>query len=405
MRVGFFTDTYLPQVSGVSTSISTLKRELEKRGHEVYVFTTTDPNAAEEDSSIIRLPSIPFVSFKERRIMIRGMAYAYSTSKKLNLDIIHTHTEFGVGILGKMTAKKMGIPCLHTYHTMYEDYLHYIAHGKLIRPSHVKRLSRLFTQHMSGVICPSQRVVDKMEEYEVLLPKRIIPTGIDIAKFSPVSQNEKDELLRKYQLDKDNLILLSVSRISYEKNIQAILRGMPKIINKYPNVKLLIVGDGPYRESLEKIIKELSIERYVIFTGEIRNNQIAVYYQIASLLVSASDSETQGLTYTEAMAAKLQVVAKGNQYLNELFDKKTLGTTYLEDTDFAEAVIDYVQSDIKIRDTDWENRLYDISSVSFGERVESFYESTIDYYYTYGNEDADISEDRLLTLKFLKNRF
>ena len=132
MKIGFFTDTYFPQVSGVSTSIRTLKQELEKRGHEVYIFTTTDPNASENEERIIRMPSIPFISFKERRVVVRGMLYAYYVAKDLELDVIHTHTEFGLGLLGKHVAKALEIPCVHTYHTMYEDYLHYIANGKLI---------------------------------------------------------------------------------------------------------------------------------------------------------------------------------------------------------------------------------------------------------------------------------
>ena len=151
MKIGFFTDTYFPQVSGVATSIKTLKDELEKHGHEVYIFTTTDPNATDFEEDVIRMPSVPFVSFKDRRVVVRGMWYAYLIAKELELDLIHTHTEFGAGILGKMVGKKMKIPVIHTYHTMYEDYLHYIANGKVLRPSHVKYLSRLFANHPVNV--------------------------------------------------------------------------------------------------------------------------------------------------------------------------------------------------------------------------------------------------------------
>ena len=160
MKIGFFTDTYFPQVSGVATSIKTLKQELERHGHEVYIFTTTDPNADKLEKDVIRMPSVPFISFKDRRVVVRGMWYAYLVAKELELDLIHTHTEFGAGILGKMVAKKLKIPLIHTYHTMYEDYLHYIGKGKVIRQSHVKYLSRLFANHTTGVVCPSERVID-----------------------------------------------------------------------------------------------------------------------------------------------------------------------------------------------------------------------------------------------------
>lgn len=135
MRVGLFTDTYFPQVSGVATSIRTLKEELEKEGHEVYIFTTTDRDVKRfEDPTIIRLPSVPFVSFTDRRVVYRGLISSYKIAKQYDLDLIHTQTEFSLGLLGKMVGKALRIPVVHTYHTQYEDYVSYIANGKIIRP-------------------------------------------------------------------------------------------------------------------------------------------------------------------------------------------------------------------------------------------------------------------------------
>ena len=380
MKIGFFTDTYFPQVSGVSTSIRTLKLELEKRGHEVYIFTTTDPNVRELEPRIIRMPSIPFISFKERRLIVRGMLYAYYVAKDLELDIIHTHTEFGLGLLGKQVAKQLDIPCVHTYHTMYEDYLHYIANGRLIRPIHVKQFSKLYTASLSGIICPSKRVVDKLQEYDIDIPKFIIPTGIDVSKFKAVSSEKKQEIRDKYNIDNEHIFLLSVSRISYEKNIQTILDGLPEVIEKVPQVKLLIVGDGPYKKDLEKQVAKLEIEDYVIFSGEIPNEEISPIYQAADVFVSASDSETQGLTYTEAMAAKTKVVAKGNDYLNALFDDLSLGVTYKENDDFSDSLITYLKEEHPVNESLIKRKLYEISSEAFGESVESFYEESKKHY-------------------------
>ena len=380
MKIGFFTDTYFPQVSGVSTSIRTLKLELEKRGHEVYIFTTTDPNVRELEPRIIRMPSIPFISFKERRLIVRGMLYAYYVAKDLELDIIHTHTEFGLGLLGKQVAKQLDIPCVHTYHTMYEDYLHYIANGRLIRPVHVKQFSKLYTASLSGIICPSKRVVDKLQEYDIDIPKFIIPTGIDVSKFKAVSSERKQEIRDKYNIDNEHIFLLSVSRISYEKNIQTILDGLPEVIEKVPQVKLLIVGDGPYKKDLEKQVAKLEIEDYVIFSGEIPNEEISPIYQAADVFVSASDSETQGLTYTEAMAAKTKVVAKGNDYLNALFDDLSLGITYKENQDFSDSLITYLKEEHPVNESLIKRKLYEISSEAFGKSVESFYEESKKHY-------------------------
>lgn len=386
MKIGFFTDTYFPQVSGVSTSIRILKEELEALGHEVYIFTTTDPNVKDVEPGIFRMPSIPFVSFKERRIIVRGMLYAYYIAKEIGIDLVHTHTEFGLGILGKQTAKSLGVPCIHTYHTMYEDYLHYIAKGKIIRPSHVRQLSKLYTSHLSGIVCPSERVEKKLLEYGIDRPMAIIPTGVKVGQFTPVPAEETKAIRDTYGIKEDDVLFLSVSRISYEKNIQAVLKGMPTVKENIPNVKLLIVGDGPYKGKLEALVEELSLSDTVIFTGEIENEKISPFYQAADYLVSASDSETQGLTYTESMAARTKVIAKGNDYLNHLLNDISLGMTYLDDEDFAGAAVDYVTRDVPNNPVILDKKLYDISSQAFGKRMEEFYEETIKYYED-GNQD------------------
>ena len=156
------------------------------------------------------MPSVPFVSFKDRRVVVRGMWYAYLVAKELELELIHTHTEFGAGILGKMVAKKLKIPLIHTYHTMYEDYLHYIAKGKVLRQSHVKYLSRLFANHTTGVVCPSERVIDTLRGYGVVTPLRVIPTGIDIEKFKRADITNKDieKLRQSLHIEKDQLMIL-----------------------------------------------------------------------------------------------------------------------------------------------------------------------------------------------------
>ena len=382
MKIGFFTDTYFPQVSGVATSIKTLKEELAKNGHEVYIFTTTDPNADKLEKDVIRMPSVPFVSFKDRRVVVRGMWYAYLVAKELGLELIHTHTEFGAGILGKMVAKKLKIPLIHTYHTMYEDYLHYIAKGKVLRQSHVKYLSRVFANHTTGVVCPSERVIDTLRAYGVVTPLRVIPTGINIEKFkrADITNEEIEKLRQSLNIQKNQLMLLSLSRISYEKNIQTLIYGLPKVIKAYPNVRMVIVGKGPYLEELRELIVTLDLNEYIQFTGEVANDDVALYYKAADYFVSASTSETQGLTYTEAMAAGTPCVVEGNAYLNRLFDHPSLGRTFETDQDFAPALIDYIKSEVPYDPELLESKLYEISSTHFGEAMIEFYEDMIIYH-------------------------
>nr|WP_277756531.1 glycosyltransferase [Vagococcus sp. CY53-2] len=228
----------------------------------------------------------------------------------------------------------------------------------------------------------------------------VIPTGIDVSQFKPVEEKLIESIRETYKIDNDACLLLSVSRISYEKNIQTLLKGMPKVVKEIPNVKLLIVGDGPFKAKLEKQVDELGLLEQVIFTGEIPNKDIAPFYQAADYFVSASDSETQGLTYTEAMAAKTKVVAKGNDYLDNLFDDESLGVTYDENEEFSQTLIDYIKKDISIKQSILENKLYDISSEAFGKRVEEFYQKALVYFEENHQEYED--DSNLYSLKLFR---
>lgn len=382
MRIGFFTDTYFPQVSGVATSIKTLKEQLESQGHEVYIFTTTDPEAEDFEKDIVRMPSVPFVSFTDRRIVVRGIWFAYQIAKELDLEIIHTHTEFGAGFLGKMVANRLRIPVVHTYHTMYEDYLHYIANGKVVRPTHVKHFIKMFVNHSTGVVCPSQRVVDTLKRYEVDVPMKIIPTGIEVGRFirPDITSVETEALREKLGIQNGELMILSLSRISYEKNIHVIVEQFPEVLMSFPNARLVIVGKGPYRDELEELVEQLGVQKYVQFTGEVPHEDVACYYHAADYFVSASTSETQGLTYAEAIASGTQCVVEGNDYLNQLIDHETLGVTFEQDEDFSDTLIHYIQQQIKMDPAIQAKKMIEISAERFGSEIFTFYQELIHYY-------------------------
>lgn len=376
MRIGLFTDTYFPQVSGVATSIRTLKEELEALGHEVYIFTTTDKAVHRyEDPTIIRLPSVPFVSFTDRRVVYRGFMTSYRIAKTYQLDIIHTQTEFGVGLLGKLIGKALRIPVVHTYHTQYEDYVDYIAKGRIIRPSMVKYIVRGYLNDLDGVICPSRIVTNILEGYAVKPIKRTIPTGIRLEQFvrEDICQEAVQQLREVLGIAPNETMLLSLSRISSEKNIQAILASLPGVLADNPNVKLVVVGDGPYLDDLKEQTSQLGLSQQVIFTGMIAHDQVALYYKACDFFISASTSETQGLTYTEALASGKPVIAHGNPYLDDLITDKMFGTLYYHEWDLADAILDAIASTSAMSETLLAAKLEEISAQHFGRSVEEFY--------------------------------
>ena len=376
MRIGLFKDTYFPQVSGVATSIRTLKTELEKLGHTVFIFTTTDKDVNRyEDWQIIRIPSVPFFAFKDRRIAYRGFSTALEIARQYQLDIIHTQTEFSLGLLGVWIAKELRIPVVHTYHTQYEDYVRYIAKGMVIRPSMVKYIVRGFMSDLDGVICPSEIVYDLLMKYKVKVEKRVIPTGIELAKFErpEITSENIADLRGKLGISNQETMLLSLSRVSYEKNIQAVLAALPAVLEENPDVKLVVAGDGPYLSDLKAQAKRLGITDAVVFTGMIAPSETALYYKAADFFISASTSETQGLTYLESLASGTPIIAHGNPYLDNVINDKMFGTLYYEERDLAGAILEAVIATPDLDEKSLATKLYEISAENFGRRVYEFY--------------------------------
>lgn len=377
MNIGLFTDTYFPQVSGVATSIKTLRDELIAQGHHVYIFTSSDPRATDSpEDGIYRFPSVPFVSFKDRRIAFTGWLKVLRIARKLDLDIVHNQTEFSLGVMGKMVAKELGIPCIHTYHTMYQDYLHYIANGRVLKPKDVARLAHLYLKNMAGVIAPSERVLDTLESYHVESPIRVIPTGVNLRVYRlRDTPEQKLSMRQKYGYDRDTPVLLSLSRLAFEKNIQELIASMPDVLAKEPTAQLLIVGDGPARQSLERQVREMNLRDHVTFAGQISNDEVPHYYQIADVFVSASDSESQGLTYDESLASDVPIVVRRSEYTDQLIDDPGIGMSFQKRADLVRGILHYIQNPpVEEAKAKREQKLHDISAEVFGRRVVEFYE-------------------------------
>ncbi len=323
MNIALFTDTYYPEINGVANSVYILKKELEQIGHTVYVFTTTTPGSPEYEHNVFRVPSIPFALITERRVGVFYQPKLVSIIKKLDLDIIHTHTEFSLGIFGRIMARDLRLPMVHTYHTIYEDYTHYLTHFKTL-DRRAKALARVFTKMccntVEQVIVPTQKVKDLLLTYSVHKEISIVPTGVDLKKFNPALYSKEDvlELKRQYNIQEQDKVMLYLGRVSKEKNIDEIIEAMPEYLSKRENVKFVIVGSGPEMDKLKEKVTERNLEHRILFTGAQPWDNIGLFYQMGDVFVSGSTSETQGLTYIEAMAAGLPVVARRDRCLDDI---------------------------------------------------------------------------------------
>jgi len=381
MNIGLFTDTYFPQINGVATSTKILEQELAKLGHKVYIFTTTDPKAKEALPRVYRLPSMPFTFLPSHRVALVYPPRLLVNLKKFNLDIIHTQSEFPVGIFGRIVAGFYKIPSVHTYHTMYEDYVHYVANGHLITPKMAQKYSRLFCNRASAVIAPVEKAKDSLISYGVTKPITVIPTGIVFEPFArgKYSQEELDETKLSVGLNLSDPVIIYIGRIAQEKSLDVIINKMPETLKLVPDAKLVIVGNGPKREDLEELSKSLGIEKSVIFTGPRPWAEIGKYYQLGDVFVSASTSETQGLTYIEAMAAQVLVVAKKDRSIEGVVIDGETGYYFENDSELP-AILQKALTEVDTRKEIVSKALENIahlSSEAFAKNVEALYNETL----------------------------
>lgn len=380
MNIGIFTDSYFPQLSGVATSIKTLKDALEEQGHNVFIFTTTDPHIKKGtvEANIFRFSSVPFISFTDRRVAFRGFFEATKVAREVKLDIVHTQTEFALGMIGKYVAHQLKIPAIHTYHTMYEDYLHYVLNGHLLRPYHVKQFTNAYLKNMDGVIAPSKRVEALLKRYRVNIPMRVIPTGVDINSLNKL---ETVDVRKELDIPDDVPVLLTLSRVAEEKKIDRILNAMPEIIDEFPKTRLVIAGDGPDMEVLQEQVERLTLEDSVIFTGDIPHDDVGSYYKMADLFVSASDTETQGLTYIEALASGTRCVVYDTDYTEHVFDDEEFGKVFNGPGEMLNEILFYLRKGRKqIPHDKLAAKMDQISAQKFASSVYQFYQDTISNY-------------------------
>lgn len=356
MRIGIFTDTYPPFINGVSTSISMLEQGLVAKGHEVYIVTVNPDNLSykyENDDRVLRIPGIPIGIYDYRLTGIYPLK-ALNKIKSWNLDIIHSHTEFGVGTFARIIAKQYNIPLVHTYHTMYEDYIHYITHGYFDKPSRkiVEYLTKFYCDKTAKeLIVPSKKTYDLFKEkYKFDKGIHIIPTGIDTERFHKEKHNPKDleRLKKELKISKDNFILLYVGRLAEEKNVEFLLEGHVELIKKNPKLKLMIVGSGPDYEKFIHYAEQLKIIKNVIFTNAVPYEDIPKYYAIADVFVTASTTETQGLTVIEAMAASLPVVCIDDESFNTFVVNDLNGYLFHNQQDYVEILSKLVMNKEKL---------------------------------------------------------
>lgn len=315
MKIGFFSETYRPDINGVITSIESFRHELERQGHEVYVFAPgteafSNPwKPKKRERNIYRFSSFSYPLYKSIRVAAPFDVRAARAIKKLDLDVVHSHTPFSLGLFASWVSRQYDIPHIHTYHTLYPEYAKFYFPGfKKWNQKTAEKLSAIFCNAATEIISPSDGIKRKLKSYGITKPITTVPTGIDPDFFQVAGGAD---FRKKNRIPAGAPLLITVARLGKEKSIDYLLRSFKQLLTQRPDAHYAIVGDGPARLELETLARELGVASRVIFTGFVRKRQdVIAAYKSADAFIFASKTDTQCLTLLEAAATGLPLIAR-----------------------------------------------------------------------------------------------
>lgn len=340
MKILITTDWYRPAVNGVVTSVLNLKRELERRGHEVRVLTLSMQRHTQVVGEITAIGSIGAGKiYPNARIRVALSGGCIRDLIDWQPDVVHSQCEFSTFLMARKIAKVCGCPLIHTYHTVYEDYTNYFSPSVRVGKKAAALFSEQILKRTTAVIVPTEKVKKMLRGYGVEKPIFCIPTGLDPEPFeSRMTPSERNAMRRSLGIEENEHVLVYLGRLAKEKNIDELLRYFAACASKHPELRLLLVGDGPYRDALEEQVRSLGIESRVVFTGMVKPETVGQYYRLGDIFVSASQSETQGLTYIEAMASGLPLLCRKDPCLERVIEEGVTGESYETEEEFRSAL-------------------------------------------------------------------
>lgn len=376
MKVLITTYWYDPTVNGVVTSVMNLKRAVEEEGHDVRVLTLRQKRLG-QSQNVYMIPSVGFeLIYPEARLRLPISKQMYQEIIDWKPDVVHSQCELLTFRPSIKIARKQNIPLIHTYHTHFEEYTAYFSPSKRFGDFLAKIMTKHWLKYVDHVIVPTIKMKRIIENYGVTKPISIIPTGIDLSRFENENNSaDKQRLRKELNLPEEAFIILSFGRLAKEKNITELLSYVQEI--KESNVIFVVAGTGPESETLLAQAEKMQLGDRVCFRiGRFEKEQVPKYYQAADLFVSASISETQGLTFLEALSSGTLVLCRKDECLEELIINGKNGYQYETKEEF----LSFLSKMIKEPETreqmavEGKKSAKEYSLKRFGQRVSDIYQ-------------------------------
>lgn len=382
MKILLTTDTWVPTVNGVVRSVELLYHELLRLGHDVRVLTLSDTSKSYQDGNVFYLGSVSADKvYPDTRIGLRLFSHWLGVIEEWGPDIIHSQTEFSTFIPACELVRRCGCPLVHTYHTKWEDYTHYLIPSERIGKATAEFCTRVVAGYCYGIITPTDKIRTMLEGYGVKCPLFTVPTGIDLRAFQPVQDGgtERRAMREELGLPEDAAVLVAVGRLAAEKDHEKLL----DLLAERDAAKrpwLVFVGDGPNRAKLEAQTHRLGLDSTVRFVGMVAPEQVPRWYRMGDAFVCASQTETQGLTYFEALACGLPAICRADPCLDGVIVNGVNGWQWRTDAEFFDA-LDTLYADEALHEKLTQGALETAarySSEHFAQQVLAVYREAID---------------------------
>lgn len=320
MNVGFFTDTYLPNVDGVVTSILNYRGELEKRNNKVFIFSSGDTQAIKnnKDPRVFFYNSIKFPPYPQYKIAL----FPFNAKKicdQNEIELIHCHAMASMGMMSIKTAKDLDLPLIGTFHTLLPNAFKLISKKKWVTDlaSTISwKAIKTFYLPFDEVTVPTKTIQRMVAEQGI--DATVVPNAVHTHKFTP--ELDKQVIRKIFKIDKDEKIILTTGRVSVEKNLEVIVNAA-ELLLKETKARFIISGDGPYKQELVKLVEDKGLNENFIFTGFVAETELPFMYSACDCFVTASTFETQGLALLEAMACGKPVVGANAMAIPEAVEE------------------------------------------------------------------------------------
>lgn len=348
MRIGFFTDTFFPNVDGVVTSIQNERSFLSSRGHDVFVFSAGSKSDAAQaaDEHVFFFRSISFPPYPMYKLALFPYLGAVSRAREKRLDVVHCHAITSMGLAARRVAGQLDLPLVGTFHTMISDAAQYVTKNQWVKSRTSKVVWRgisLFYKPFDVVTAPSQVTADLLVKHGVR-NVTVVPNGLDVHRFSPARDSQVVRTL--LELDDDEAMVLVAGRLGFEKNVDVVIQAAKNVLEE-KKARFVVTGDGPAKASLLALAKKCGIRDAFEFEGFVNSKALPYYYAAADVLVSASAFETQGLSILEAMAAGCPAVGANALAIPEAIDDGKTGFLFepFNAGDCAEKILSVLDAD------------------------------------------------------------